>query len=303
MVSNLSKLARRARAAKKLLTTSEIGGTKPYSSAQYRILDAEHRVNDQRSVLFFTTHKCASTFVSEVLGLASKMAGFRHFDYAAGIYRLGDEVDTGDVDHTYLERIIERNAAQLFRKQGEIYGPLRRPIEFEGRTDLTQIFFLRDPRDVIVSSYYSFGFSHGLPPNSKVRKIFLADREKIKAEGIDAYSLRIARDWIEPTYRTYSRYLSGSENAFYFSYDEYKNDTRSFLIRIFEKMGILAPDEKLIDSLTKAAAPVRKVESQDGITHRRSGRSKQFLTELQDSTVAELNVILGDMLDFWKFER
>ena len=112
------------------------------------------RKHSCESVFFYTFHKCASTlFGSYVL---KNIRGLRN------------------VDHT--RHIEEMHAGKaVFKENGYVYGPIRlsvlpgspvhehfvEPVSDERFIkDRIAVFLIRDPRDVLVSSYYSFGFAH-----------------------------------------------------------------------------------------------------------------------------------------------
>ncbi len=48
---------------------------------------------------------------------------------------------------------------------------------------------IRDPRDILVSSYYSFGFSHGFSSVQKIKDIQKERRIIIQSKTIDEYAL------------------------------------------------------------------------------------------------------------------
>ncbi|WP_425093883.1 sulfotransferase domain-containing protein [Tropicimonas sp. S265A] len=281
------------------------GEPRPDSYDQFRIYDAEMHDDTHRSVLFFTTHKCASIFLGDIMRTASQLSSMRHLNYAAAIYRMKDTIDTRGYDHTEIEHLIARNADRLFRPRGEIYGPLRRGVDFPERRDYTQIFFLRDPRDVLVSAYFSFGGSHGTPHSTEMARLFQDERTRMQEEGIDRYALRAARDWIGPVFEEYAAFKRDSEHSHYFSYDLYKNDPATFLKSVLSAMGLdldVETTPELQAFLARAVNATAQRAPQTKKTHRRSGQSKQFLTELKPDTVTELNDILGPVLEFWNFE-
>ncbi len=278
---------------------------RPDSYDQFRIFDAEMHSDVHRSVLFFTTHKCASTFVAKVMRAAGGLSDMRHLNYAAAVYRMGDAIDAGGYDHTEIEHIIARNADRLFRPRGEIYGPLRRPVDFAGRPEYTQIFFLRDPRDILVSAFFSFGASHGAPHNSEMAKRFHAERARMQEEGIDRYVLRAARDWIAPVFAQYAEFRRDGAHSHYFSYDLYKNDLETFLQSIVSAMGLdldMRATPELADFMGRAKAATTNRVPQGTASHVRSGQSRQFATELKPDTLRALNDILGPVLEAWEFE-
>ena len=109
--------------------------------------------NNPKSVYFYTFHKCASTLFN---GYVLKNAvGLYNMDYASQIY-------SG-------ERSSEEKLN--FNRNGFIYGPIRISAGVQGPVgemlvkpttqhdfvrDKIALFLIRDPRDILVSSYYSF---------------------------------------------------------------------------------------------------------------------------------------------------
>ena len=71
-----------------------------YSNPKNRILEASSYVtnksNNKRSVLLWTTHKTASTFLGKALREISKNSNYKHFDYASSIWYMGDNIAIED---------------------------------------------------------------------------------------------------------------------------------------------------------------------------------------------------------------
>jgi hypothetical protein len=151
------------------------------------VLKAKESLDKPPSVLFFTTHKCASTFIPPLLTTITRNSNYEFKDYAQAIWNLGDKLDIGQDQENFLSSFLENAADRLFFRRGEIYAPLRVPVDFSERKNLKHIFFLRDPRDVMVSAYYSFGLTHSLPKNSKLRKRHQLRKQRILEQGIDDY--------------------------------------------------------------------------------------------------------------------
>ena len=109
-------------------------------AALRRIADSSDYLENKRkekSVIFWTTHKCASTYISKFLDLVSKECELRHFDYAGHIWELGNEIK---IENPFD---IETNNDFLYREYGEIYGPMRTPFDFNLRDQLNNIFFFK----------------------------------------------------------------------------------------------------------------------------------------------------------------
>jgi len=181
---------------------------------------------------------------------------------------------------------------------GKIYGPQRQYLDFPGRTNFKHIFFLRDPRDVLVSSYFSMGFTHAKPLNTIERNNFLIKREDTKEKEIDSYVLEEAETWIYPLYMQYKDLRETAKSYIYLKYDLFVEDTPEFIKKISAFLG-LHPSQKDIDLLTQKASPVQEVEV---MKHKRSGKTGQYLEKLHPSTVEKLDHILSDVLTDWEFK-
>lgn len=272
----------------------------PHSASTLRILASAtypHRQAIDPSILFFTTHKCASTFINKLLPQVAESSPYQHMNYEGAIYRLGNEVSLGN-PYDPLSNLPQ----DLFFSHGEIYGPLRVPVKLKEEEAFRKIFFLRDPRDVLVSAYYSFGFSHGIPKNVKNQQIFMERRERIQKEGIDCYAIRDAAEWLLPVYCEYDRIRQESWECLYIKYDDYLADTAGTIRSIFEFCK--APvSESVVAALVEDASPVQE-QPKNGdkpLRHRRSGQSGQFRSELAPETVLELDRILKEPLKKWNF--
>lgn len=257
-----------------------------------RILNALENEKRPTSCLFFTVHKCASTFINRLLWALTTETQYELRNYESAIWKLGDELDIAGSYQPFFEQHYD----QLFRLRGEIYGPQRKPVDFPGRANFKQIFFLRDPRDVVVSAYYSFGFSHALPVNAQARKRFLHVRDVIKAQGIDRYALGAADTWVLNAYEGFARLRQSAPQNLFLSYDEFLRDTGQFIDRIAAFLEIeVSPETRT--RLVSSASPIQP--KTNIASHKRSGRSAQYLEELKPDTVDLLNQKFAEVLAYW----
>jgi len=267
---------------------------KKLTTEQQQILTAWDSLNLPPSVIFYTTHKCASVFVDKLLITITNNSEYQLKNYATAIRSLGDRVYVGSPYEDFLEKAYD----QLYKTRGEIYAPQRRPLDFPGREKFKHIFFLRDPRDVLISSYYSFGYSHPAPPGEKQQQRFYQNREKIQTQRIDFYVRDAAVNWLVPIYNKYQHLLETSDNYLYLTYDEFKDDTTDFIYKIANFLEIDVPEEE-VKQIANEASPIQ--ENQDITQHKRSGKSQQFLEELNSDTIQYLNETFADILSYWKF--
>lgn len=246
-----------------------------------------------KSVILFTTHKCASSFMDQFLEEIVRNSSYTVVNYAATIWKLGDRLDIGSP----YEPFLNDNYDLLYKKRGFIYAPQRRALDFSGLSNFKSVFFLRDPRDVLVSAYHSFGFSHGPPKGKSEIEKFHNNRKQIRHVGIDQYALQAAEDWLLPLYNSYIKIKENSNDCMYQSYDDFKDDPERFIkaFCVFMDVSMSGSD---VEKLTEASS-VSKNRLKSKL---RSGLSKQYLTALDSATVDVLNMKFAKVLKYWKFE-
>ena len=261
-----------------------------------RLLRAQKAAKHPRSVIFFTTHKCASSFMNQFFMMVSNDNDYKVIDYASSIWGLGDSMDIG----SSYEPFLEKNYDRLYFQTGEIYTPQRHPIYFPGIEKFKHIFFLRDPRDVLVSAFYSFGSSHSVPQNSVAKDVFLKEREKIQKGTIDDYVREAATEWILPLYKEYQNLRESTDSSLFLSYDLFNSNLPGFIEELSQFLNFVPREEK-IQEITRENERGKNTE-ENVSKHRRSGKSGQFREKLSTATIESLNVLLKDVLVYWKFK-
>lgn len=259
-----------------------------------KVLQADKNLTKPRSAIFYTTHKCASSFVGNLFDLLVKNSQYELVDYPSSIWALGNKINPGQNYEAFLEKAY----SDLYSLHGKIYAPQRKYLDFPGRERFKHIFFLRDPRDVLVSAYFSLGFTHSKPKNNASLNKFIQTRNDIQSQGIDNYVLGDAESWIIPLYKQYKHLRETAEESIYLRYDLFAYDTAEFIKKISDFLQ-LEISEKNIESLIRKARPVQATEA---MKHKRSGRSGQYLEKLQPTTIDKLNNILSEILLDWEFE-
>lgn len=273
--------------------------------SEYKNLPVRHRLvtvlkNQQkpRSAIFYTVDKCASTFIPKLFDVILQDSGYQLIDYEWAIERLGDRFICEAPYHLHLKNFLEENSNDLYSPRGSIYGPLRIPVDFPGRKKFKHIFFLRDPRDVLVSDYFSVAYTHPLPRNKVGRDEFTQIKKKALEQGIDDYVLEHAKEWLVPHYNQCRQLRETSEIHIYLKYELFTADTPQFIKMICDFLE-LKPTEEKIMALTEEASPVQKIEV---LKHKRSGKTGQYLEKLQPDTIEQLNLLFSENLSYWQFD-
>lgn len=134
--------------------------------------------------VFLTMHKAASSYVGSILQEVFARNQYQTEDLASEAFVAGmDEI-----------AYIKQNISRLQRPK-TYFGPFRTKsvtplLELKA---LRPIVHVRDPRDCIVSLYYSLVYSHVEPGPGPVRDQFLKDRQQFRDMGVDAFCFEALR--------------------------------------------------------------------------------------------------------------
>ncbi len=239
--------------------------------------------NRRRSVYFFTFHKCASTLFSQLV--LPNCIGLRNKNYASQLY-------------------VGKCEPIVFREKGYIYGPIRlssRPpvrefhdlVEPVSRpefiTDKSAVFMVRDPRDILVSSYFSFGFSHGFSPIDEIRAIQMAERKEIQAMTLDEYAIKHVDSILEDCQNILTLAKCCREHIF-LRYEDMVENYYKFIADFQSVVPLKSGVSTLIYDVS------RPNQNEDPSLHRRSGKVRGFEEKLSCKTINIINGKLGDML-------
>ena len=245
--------------------------------------------NLPESTYFFTFHKCASTLFG---GYAlKKIKGLRHVDYELR-FTLGMQ-----------------NHPVTFEKKGYMYGPIRLSTGPESpahealivpttRVDFLKdkiaLFFLRDPRDILVSAYYSFGYSHPFSKIEAIKKQQEQQRSRILSQTLDEFAMGYA-----------PAILKGFEKV-----EALRQSCRRSVVLRYEDM-ILDWDKFVKDFscyikirrrvLLRIYKRTRPRDTQEIGAHRRSGKTEGFRNSLKPRTVENLNKTFKAVLDRYRY--
>jgi hypothetical protein len=242
------------------------------------------------SVYFYTFHKCASTLFSSYI--LKCIEGLHHVDYASQIY-----------SGKRIEQLV-------FRARGYVYGPIRlsadpmTPVyktlvapasELEFIRDKIAIFFVRDPRDILVSSYYSFGYTHGFSPVKEIRKRQEVIRNKIQASSLDEYVLASANA-VSKNFETLGELNSVCERSAILKYEDMISNFECFIAQLFKYIVI---DRSVVREIYERSRPKQK---EDTSSNRRSGKVSGFRSKLKEETIEALNREIEDTLVRFHYE-
>jgi hypothetical protein len=236
------------------------------------------------SVYFYTLHKCASGLFSDYV--LKNARGLRLIDYADQFYN--------GVPSDHL----------AFEERGFVYGPLRlstgppsamysKVIEPVSKTEFVRykraIFVIRDPRDILVSAYYSFGYSHGLSAVKEIQEQQQRVRDFIRSRSIDDYVLEFAPPMLI-YFQTVDRLAQACERGTVLKYEDMINNWKKFSCGLIKYFDL---DRRTLRRAYKLSRPKEK---EDQGSHRRSGKTGGYKEKLLPPTVDALNQLFAPVL-------
>ena len=238
-----------------------------------------------QSILFFTTYKCASSFAGEIINELTEDAGYKHVDFDSYFYHL--EKDT---DGEYI-KLFSKNA---FRRSGFIYGPMRRYQSIPDVNEYKTLLILRDPRDVLVSHYYSAKYSHEVGTAKMLQK-----RRITQVQGIDEFVLERLEEFAN-IYEQYKLNILPLEGTIFVRYEDMISNPKDFIIKLYKILKINI-DSEHIEKIVKNRMAMPKKE--DKYSHRRSGKSGQYLEKLNSKTIKAINSRLANVIDAFGYNE
>jgi len=289
-VYSLKSLAKKLPGVGRLLERMEIA--QRYKIERMLINNTHHTSNTHPSILHFTVNKAASQHVLQVLSLCGGKAGMSVAQFHAYSFETGIIPMLGLLPQEKLKKYH-----YLFKPTGYVYSAFNRMLE--GLPDFDRykvILMIRDPRDVLVSAYFSYAYSHSAPLKSNPQYFnFIKMREKLQNMTVDEY----ARSSCESVRRTYEQYdlllMKKFPSLVYFTkYEEMTADYPRWLRGLLDYTE-LNISSALFDDLVRQNEQSRPV-SENVYKHRRRGRPGEHREKLSKETIAYLDANLRGVL-------
>lgn len=241
--------------------------------------------NSHPSIIFFTTQKCASRYVSEILAQLAQSAGMVHADYDAYITMIG----------VPKEKNPFRSDGTLdiaFKLKGYYYGPIGTYRAIPNLDKYKLLLQLRDPRDMLTSLYFSTAFSHAIISPKLIRR-----RTEALQTDIDDFVLHSASEYL-PIYQTYCEKLLSQSNALFVKYEDMVANFDDWLNSLSQHLGLTEQSEDI--EIIKSSSDF-SVSVEDKYAQRRQVSPGDHLRKLKPETISQLNTIFGDVLRELKF--
>lgn len=172
--------------------------------AQFRGIDFDVEDDPDKRILFILgIRKSGSSIFNSICADLAKVNGYRYVDVAGKLFAAG-----------VIERIWGPDPEiETLLRPGNLYGGFRSlppalaasPVFKSAR----KAVLVRDPRDVLVSEYFSNAYSHTLPTEGQGKDRFAMEREKARSAELNDY----VRGRIKDIKRTSAPFLALKDDA------------------------------------------------------------------------------------------
>lgn len=260
------------------------------------LLEGTHQTANQHpSVIHFSFNKAATQYIKAILKRCAIEKGMTNLELNAYSF---------NSNFPYLQDLTEEAMAKykpIFKQRGYLYGPFGRRVKGVDPSNHKIVLVVRDPRDLLVSYYYSMGYSHTIPPEDGNKyAAFMQRRQKVQETSIDDFVLEDA-DRILGIYQSYEPWLADQNTSLYITkYEDMVKDFAPWL------SGLLNYCEFDISrDLWKALITeneMKKPSKENLNSHIRKGVSGDYKEKLKPETIEVLNGKLQEMLTTLDYE-
>ncbi|MFC1845238.1 sulfotransferase domain-containing protein [Thermodesulfobacteriota bacterium] len=239
-----------------------------------------------KNILFFTVHKAASMFIYKICHDLSKESGLNYYSVNHNKY------------NRYYFDTEENDLEDLTNWQNKTgcFAPLRYYFNIPQELKAHIILHLRDPRDVLVSLYFSEAYSHNVLKG--VFDLNQAERNEIIHMGIDQYVLKYA-DIFNKKYSEY-QYLLTKPDSIFVKYEDLVLNFPFWLQEVAK--GFAIENQEFIDSMINKYKGEFEVKKENIHAHKRKIVPGDYKEKLTSETIGKLNTVFSENLKKYNYE-
>jgi hypothetical protein len=209
-----------------------------------------------------------------------------------------------DSSYPFLDNLeTVEGYSHIFRPHGYLYSAFGGyPIGIPDLQKYRVILVVRDPRDILVSRYYSKAMSHRLPfYGSDKRDKLVRERKRAQNQSIDAF-VRSASDKLLKTYNTYlEKLLTDHPDVHVTRYEDMVFDVEKWLKKLTGYIGV-DPPIGLKNKIIEEAENIKKKE-ENKRSHVRKGSPGDYKNKLNTETIKYLNKKFKKVISFFGYNN
>ena len=249
-----------------------------------------HKVVPHSSILHFSINKAATQYTRRILLRCARENGLLPVQMSAYAW---------NSDFPYLFTLSAEEVKpylHIFRPEGYLYTVFGGLVEGIPNLEAYRtVIMIRDPRDVLVSGYYSYAYSHQMPKTNAKMDEFEEWREFVQNLTIDEYALEISQN-LRERLQKYLAVTAVHPQVCVLKYEEMIGDFSTWLDHLLAycQLEISAGlHQELLNEARRSSHKKQEEVSQ----HRRQVTPGEHQQKLKPETVDYLNNYLADVLE------
>lgn len=248
---------------------------------------------DKPSVYAFSLHKAGSVLLDSILRSLCDRVGLTYVSLMTEFFRLG-----------LAEKNVPSSASRVFADGGYCFGGFRSfPKTFEipnlGRRK--SVLLVRDPRDMLVSHYYSMRSSHPDPGKALTTSMQgLSRRDAALKLSVDEYALDYASFYARELGRYIDVLEQNPENFTVFRYEDVIFHKKQWIADICETFGWDVSSWAMRRIARKNDIVPR---AEDEGRHVRQVTPGDSMRKLQPETIEKLNAVYERHFRFFGYDQ
>ena len=242
--------------------------------------------------------KGGSTLLAQIMRDLAPMSPRTLFEYPKLAF------DKGMPESTAVEDVND-----ILTKPGYVFGVFRwlpeadlfdlsAMLRADSPRSARCLLLLRDPRDALVSLYYSDAKSHPIPKSGPLKKVYEDARARLSNVPIDDYVLEVAPTFLRHYYRTMQ--LLALPDLTLLRYEDILYDKLRLVRATADVMGARADEATLVqiaekyDKIPNSEAPA---------AHLRQAHPGDYIRKLAPATIAKLDEMFAPVLKTFGYDQ
>lgn len=247
-----------------------------------------HASSSHRSIIHFSVNKAATTYTKSILSRCATENGIVPVDINGYAFNSNFPF----LDHLTVQE-MERYR-HIFKASGYLYTVFGGMVE--GIQDLDEfltVLMVRDPRDVLTSSYFSIAHSHNPPRRGNKVDNFIERRTYARQVDIDQF-VTSESERLRRVYQRYLNLLVKRPKVYITTYEEMISDLQTWLdgLLAYCKLKISPQLKQQLSEEALRSRPRKENVSK----HIRQTLPGDHQRKLQAETIAHLNSVFSNIL-------
>lgn len=232
----------------------------------------DQTLSEKPSIIFYSLPRSGSTFMENNL---IRLCAFNDLQRVNIAYYLAK----AKPKERYTTIFEESFWKKTFREKGYMFGVNRNFFPITNDPSFKSLLFIRDPRDVITSTYYSLKYSH-----ENLNYNIYSLKKRVQKQEINEYVLNNYKLLLD-AYLNYIQQVTGKPNLLIVRYEDIVKDFPSYFQKICDHLK-LTDNQEEIDKIIKET---NFNVSEDKSKHKRQAQPGDHQRKLKPETIEFLN--------------